>query len=185
MVTVEPTILPDVKLIRTRAFTDSRGYFVETYNRQAFAAAGIADEFVQDNLSVSTQAGTIRGLHFQIAPFAQTKLVRVGHGRILDIAVDLRRSSRTYGRHVAIELSGEDGLQLLVPIGFAHGFCTLEPNTEVSYKVTAHYSAAHDRGVAWDDPALGIDWPVEPGQAILSEKDTRNPRLADLPAFFP
>lgn len=157
---------------------------METYNRKAFVVAGIADEFVQDNLSLSTEAGTIRGLHFQSAPFAQAKLVRVARGRILDVAVDLRRSSPTFGHHVAAELSGENRLQLLVPVGFAHGFCTLEPNTEVAYKVTAHYSAAHDHGLAWDDPALGIDWPVEAARAILSDKDTRHPRLPELPVYF-
>jgi dTDP-4-dehydrorhamnose 3,5-epimerase len=185
VIEVEPTALPDVKIIRTRVFTDPRGYFVETYNRKAFAEAGIFDEFVQDNFSLSADVGTIRGLHFQSAPFAQAKLVRVGRGRILDVAVDLRRSSPTFGHHVAIELSGENRLQLLVPVGFAHGFCTLEPNTEVAYKVTAHYSAAHDHGVAWNDPALGIKWPVETSLAILSDKDTRHPRLNELPIYFP
>jgi dTDP-4-dehydrorhamnose 3,5-epimerase len=185
VIDVEPTALPDVKIIRTKIFADPRGYFVETYNRKAFAAAGIADEFVQDNLSLSTEVGTIRGLHFQSAPFAQAKIVRVGRGRILDVAVDLRRSSPTFGRHVAVELSAENGLQLLVPVGFAHGFCTLTPNTEVSYKVTAHYSAVHDHGLAWDDPALGINWPVEPSRAILSDKDTRHPRLSELSVSFP
>jgi dTDP-4-dehydrorhamnose 3,5-epimerase len=185
MVKIEPTALRDVKIVRTRVFVDSRGYFLETYNRQAFVAAGIKDEFVQDNLSLSKEAGTVRGLHFQTAPYAQAKLIRVERGRILDVAVDLRRSSQTYGRHMAVELSGESGLQLLIPVGFAHGFCTLEPNTEVSYKVTAHYSAAHEKGLAWDDPELGIDWPVDAARAILSEKDTKHPRLADLPVCFP
>lgn len=184
MVRVEPTALPDVKIVRTKILADPRGYFVETYNRQAFAAAGIEDEFVQDNSSLSTDVGTLRGLHFQAPPFAQAKLVRVARGRILDVAVDLRRDSPTFGRHVAVELSGENALQLFIPVGFAHGFCTLEPNTEVSYKVTAHYSAAHDHGVAWDDPDLEIDWPVNPGQVILSDKDARHPRLADLPVYF-
>jgi dTDP-4-dehydrorhamnose 3,5-epimerase len=185
VVEVEPTAIPDVRIVRTRAFVDPRGYFVETYNRQAFAAAGITEEFVQDNASLSIEAGTIRGLHFQIAPFAQAKLVRVDRGRILDVVVDLRRSSETYGRHIAIELSGENRLQLFVPIGFAHGFCTLEPNTEVAYKVTAHYSAAHDRGLAWNDPGLAIPWPVAADRAILSDKDTRHPPLAHDEVCFP
>lgn len=184
MIEVAPTNIPDVKIVRTKAFADPRGYFTETYNRKAFAEAGIGDEFVQDNFSLSTEVGIIRGLHFQSAPFAQAKLVRVARGRILDIAVDLRRSSPTFGRHVAVELSAENRLQLLVPVGFAHGFCTLEPNTEVAYKVTAHYSAAHDHGLAWDDPSLAIDWPVEPTRAILSDKDARHPRLAELPTYF-
>ncbi|MBM6582628.1 dTDP-4-dehydrorhamnose 3,5-epimerase [Microvirga sp. BT689] len=185
MVKIEPTALPDVKIVHTSVFADARGYFMETYNKQAFVAAGIEEEFVQDNFSLSVEAGTVRGLHFQIAPFAQAKLIRVGRGRILDVAVDLRRSSPTFGHHVAVELGAESGSQLLIPVGFAHGFCTLEPNTEVSYKVTANYSAPHDRGLAWNDPALEIDWPVEATRAILSEKDTKHPRLADLPAFFP
>lgn len=185
MIEVEASALPDVKIVRTKAFGDQRGYFMETYNRQAFRAAGVEDEFVQDNFSLSVEPGTVRGLHFQVSSFAQAKLVRVGRGRIFDVAVDLRRSSPTYGQHVAMELSAENRLQLLVPIGFAHGFCTLEPNTEVHYKVSTHYSAAHDRGLAWNDPVLGIAWPVEEASAILSDKDTRNPRLADLPPTFP
>ncbi|WP_262296307.1 dTDP-4-dehydrorhamnose 3,5-epimerase [Microvirga sesbaniae] len=185
MIEVEPTALPDVKIIRTKVFADPRGYFVETYNRKAFAAAGILDEFVQDNFSLSTGSGTIRGLHFQSAPFAQAKLVRAARGRILDVVVDLRHSSPTFGRHVAVELSAENRLQLLVPVGFAHGFCTLEPNTEVSYKVTAHYSSAHDHGLAWNDPSLGIEWPVEPSRAVLSDKDKNHPRLNELPVYFP
>jgi len=185
MVTIRPTALPDVKIIQTSIFADARGYFMETYNKQAFAAAGVNEEFVQDNFSLSSEVGTVRGLHFQLAPFAQAKLIRVGRGRILDVAVDLRRSSPTFGRHVAVELNAQSGLQLLVPVGFAHGFCTLEPNTEVLYKVTANYSAAHDRGLAWDDPALGIDWPVDAANAILSDRDTKHPRLADLSVCFP
>nr|WP_205800225.1 dTDP-4-dehydrorhamnose 3,5-epimerase [Microvirga terricola] len=184
VIEVEASALPDVKIVRTRAFGDQRGTFMETYNRQAFRAAGIEEEFVQDNFSLSVEVGTVRGLHFQIAPFAQTKLVRVGRGRILDVAVDLRRSSPTYGQHVAVELSAENRLQLLVPVGFAHGFCTLEPNTEVHYKVSAHYSAAHDRGLAWNDPALGIAWQVDEARAVLSDKDTKHPLLADLPPVF-
>lgn len=185
VVQVEPMELPDVKLVRTQIFGDARGYFAETYNRQAFAAAGIGDEFVQDNFSLSVAAGTVRGLHFQTAPFGQAKLVRVGRGRILDVAVDLRRESPTFGRHVAVELSSENRLQLYIPDGFAHGFCTLEPDTEVIYKVTAPYSAAHDRGIAWNDPALGIDWPVASEHAVLSDKDARNPRLSELFADTP
>lgn len=184
MVEVMPTDLPDVKIVLTKVFVDSRGYFTETYNRKSYAAAGIEDEFVQDNLSLSVEAGTVRGLHFQTPPFAQAKLIRVGRGRILDIAVDLRRTSPTYGRHVAVELSAENRLQLWIPVGFAHGFCTLEPNTEVCYKVTEYYSMTHDQGIAWNDPALGIKWPVDSDRVILSEKDTRYPPLGELPAFF-
>jgi dTDP-4-dehydrorhamnose 3,5-epimerase len=178
---VTPTAIPAVKIVRPPVFEDPRGTFSEVYNRQALAAAGIEIAFVQDNVSLSRPVGTVRGLHFQTPPFAQDKLVRVVRGRILDVAVDLRSGSPSFGRHVAVELSGENRLQLLVPIGFAHGFCTLEPDTEVHYKVSAHYSAAHDHGLAWDDPALGIEWPVSPEDALLSDKDRAQPRLAELP----
>lgn len=184
MLDIEPTAIPDVKILTPKRFDDGRGFFSEVYNRKRYEEAGVTLDFVQDNHSLSETVGTIRGLHFQTAPFAQDKLVRVVRGRILDVTVDLRRSSPTYGRHVAAELSAENWRQLLVPIGFAHGFCTLEPETEVLYKVTNYYSAAHDRGLAFDDPALGIEWPVAPGDAVLSEKDRQHPRLADLPACF-
>jgi dTDP-4-dehydrorhamnose 3,5-epimerase len=184
VLSVEETAIPDVKIITPKRIGDHRGYFSETYNRHRFAEAGITIDFVQDNQSLSATVGTIRGLHFQSAPFAQNKLVRVLHGRILDVAVDIRRSSQTYGQHVAVELSAENGRQLLVPIGFAHGFCTLEPDTEIHYKVSAYYSAANDHGLAWDDPAIGIAWPTDPGSAVLSDKDRRQPKLADLPSYF-
>lgn len=184
MLEVQPTAIPDVKILIPKRFSDHRGVFCETYNRQRFAEAGITAEFVQDNYSLSLAAGTVRGLHFQSEPFAQVKLVRVTRGRILDVVVDIRRSSPTYGKHLTLELSAEDGRQLLVPIGFAHGFCTLEPNTETQYKVSACYSAAHDHGLAFDDPALGIKWPVPLNQAILSEKDRKHPKLAELPSYF-
>jgi dTDP-4-dehydrorhamnose 3,5-epimerase len=180
---VEPTVLPDVKIVNPQRIGDQRGFFSETYNRQRFAEAGIDVEFVQDNHSLSAAVGTIRGLHFQSEPFAQAKLIRVVRGRILDVAVDLRQSSPTFGRHVAIELSAENGWQLLVPIGFAHGFCTLEPDTEIVYKVSGYYSAAHDHGLLWNDPALGIEWPVGV-KAVLSDKDRRQPPLAELPDYF-
>jgi dTDP-4-dehydrorhamnose 3,5-epimerase len=182
---VEATAIPDVKIITPKKFGDHRGFFSEVYNRKAFTEAGIALEFIQDNHSLSAQVGTLRGLHFQSAPFAQDKLVRVTRGRILDVAVDLRKSSPTYGQHVAVELSAENWRQLLIPIGFAHGFVTLEPDTEVIYKVTNYYSAANDLGLAWDDPDLGIAWPVPPGGVTLSDKDTKHPRLRDLPEIFP
>ncbi len=184
MLTVEETAIPAVKVITPKRFGDARGFFSEVYSRRAFEAAGLHLDFVQDNHSLSGPMGTIRGLHFQSPPFAQDKLIRVVRGRILDVAVDLRRSSPTYGQHVAVELSAENWRQLLVPVGFAHGFCTLEPDTEVVYKVTAYYAPAHDHGVAWDDPALGIAWPVAPDEALLSDKDARQPRLADLPTYF-
>ncbi|AMJ61030.1 dTDP-4-dehydrorhamnose 3,5-epimerase [Bosea sp. PAMC 26642] len=184
MLSVEATALPDVKIIQPRKFGDHRGFFSEVYNRQAFAAAGIALEFVQDNHSLSGAVGTLRGLHFQSPPFAQDKLVRVTHGRILDIAVDIRRSSPTFGQHVSIELSRENWRQMLVPAGFAHGFVTLEPDTEVIYKVTSLYSAADDHGLAFDDPALQIDWMLSHDGLTLSDKDRTHPRLADLPRYF-
>jgi dTDP-4-dehydrorhamnose 3,5-epimerase len=184
MLDIQPTAIPDVKILTPRRLSDGRGFFSETYNRRRFEEAGLHFDFVQDNHSLSTERGTIRGLHFQSAPFAQDKLVRVVRGRILDVAVDLRRSSPTFGQHIAVELSAENWRQLLVPVGFAHGFCTLEPDTEVLYKVTDYYSAAHDHGLAFDDPALGIAWPVATGEAVLSEKDRKHPRLAELPAYF-
>jgi dTDP-4-dehydrorhamnose 3,5-epimerase len=184
VVEVVPTALPDVRIVKVGLFADARGYFSETYNRLAFADAGIDVEFVQDNTSLSRQVGTVRGLHFQSPPFAQGKLIRVVRGRILDVVVDIRRTSSTYGHHVAVELSHENRLQLFVPAGFAHGFCTLEPDTEIAYKVSAPYSAEHDYGLAWDDPALGIEWPVDPAEAVLSDKDRRHPPLADLASHF-
>ena len=173
--------IPEVRLVVPDRFGDDRGFFSETYSRRAFAAAGIADEFVQDNHSFSAGVGTVRGLHYQIAPFAQAKLVRVVRGAVLDVAVDLRRGSPTFGSHVHVTLSAADFRQLFVPAGFAHGFCTLEPETEVVYKVTAYYSREHDRGIRWDDPALGIAWPVSAEAAVLSAKDRSLPRLGEVP----
>ena len=181
-VSITPLSIPEVRLVVPDRFGDDRGFFSETYSRRAFAAAGIADEFVQDNHSLSAGAGTVRGLHYQAPPFAQAKLVRVVRGAILDVAVDMRRGSPTFGGHVRATLSAANGSQLFVPVGFAHGFCTLEPDTEVVYKVTAYYSREHDRGIRWDDPALGIDWPVAAAAAVLSAKDMALPRLADVPA---
>jgi dTDP-4-dehydrorhamnose 3,5-epimerase len=181
---VQSLTIPDVKLIRSPRISDSRGYFCETFQRADFAARGLDSDFVQDNQSSSRQPGTVRGLHFQRPPFAQAKLVRVLRGRIFDVAVDLRRSSPSFGEHIAVELSSERSEQLLVPVGFAHGFCTLEPDTIVFYKVDQVYSAAHDGGVKWSDPELGIEWPVASAKAILSEKDLRLPMLAELGPVF-
>jgi dTDP-4-dehydrorhamnose 3,5-epimerase len=176
--------IPAVKLIRPTRFGDDRGWFSETYRADVLAAAGVTDALLQDNQSFSAQVGTVRGLHFQVAPFAQAKLVRVLQGAILDVAVDLRRSSPTYGQHVAVRLDAEKAEQLFVPAGFAHGFCTLEPDTMIAYKVSAYYSRECDRGVRWDDPAFGIAWPVTAGTAVLSDKDRVAPLLADVgPAF--
>lgn len=176
--------LPGPLLVEVRRFGDARGAFSETWSRRDFAAIGIDDDFVQDNWSRSERVGTVRGLHFQSPPRAQAKLVRVLRGAILDVAVDLRRSSRFFGRHVAVELTEGDGRALYVPEGFAHGFCTLLPNTEIAYKVTDDYAPDCDGGVAWDDPSLGIDWPVMPSEAVLSDKDRRLPPLASLPKIF-
>ena len=176
--------LPGPLVVEVRRFADARGAFAETWSRRDFAAIGLDDAFVQDNWSRSERVGTVRGLHFQRPPRAQAKLVRVLRGAILDVAVDLRRSSRHFGRHVAVELTEGDGRMLYVPEGFAHGFCTLRPDTEVAYKVTDDYAPDCDGGVAWDDPALGIDWPVLPTEAVLSDKDARLPPLSALPALF-
>ena len=184
MLDVTPTAIPDVKVLLSKAFGDARGTFSETWNAARFAEHGIRLNFVQDNQSWSAPAGTVRGLHFQSAPRAQDKLVRVLRGRILDVAVDLRRASPTYGKWVAEELSAQNRKQLLVPVGFAHGFCTLEPDTEVLYKVTDFYSPANDLGIAWDDPDLAISWPVGKDEAVLSDKDTRQPAFKSLPAYF-
>jgi dTDP-4-dehydrorhamnose 3,5-epimerase len=176
--------LPGPLLIEVRRFPDARGAFAETYSRRDFAQFGIEEEFVQDNWSRSDVVGTIRGLHFQRPPRAQAKLVRTLRGAILDVAVDIRHGSPTFGRHVAVELREGDGRMLYVPEGFAHGFCTLLPHTEVAYKVNEFYAPDCDGGIAWDDPTLGIAWPVAPNAAVLSDKDARLPRLAELPPLF-
>ena len=181
---IETLKIPNIILISPRQFSDPRGTFSEVYNRAVLAVHGIDIDFVQDNQSLSHATGTVRGLHFQTPPFAQAKLVRVIRGRIFDVAVDMRISSATYGRHVAVELSAENRRQLLVPVGFAHGFCTLEPDTEVIYKVSAPYAPEHDAGVLWNDPDLGIPWPVEAGRAVLSEKDARLPRFSEMQSPF-
>lgn len=177
---VESLSIGEVKLIQLPVFRDARGTFSETWNSKAFAQAGIAAPFVQDNHVYSQAKGTVRGLHFQAPPKAQDKLVRVVAGSILDVAVDLRTSSSTYGKSVSAVLSAVNGVQIWVPKGFAHGYVTLEPDTEVIYKVTDYYSPAHDAGIQWDDPALAIDWGVTRATAILSDKDLRLPPLADL-----
>jgi dTDP-4-dehydrorhamnose 3,5-epimerase len=183
-VQVSATEIPDVKLLALRIHRDHRGFFSETYNKAELANAGVHLEFVQDNQSLSVERGVVRGLHFQIAPFAQDKLVRVMRGAIFDVAVDIRKGSPTYGKHVARIISAQEWNQLLIPIGFAHGFCTLEPNTEVIYKVTNYYSPECDRGVLWNDPELGIAWPIAESEAILSDKDRKQPRFSALPNYF-
>lgn len=181
---VEALAISEVKLITPAKHGDDRGFFSETYSRAAFAAAGIDLDFVQDNHSLSGERGVLRGLHYQTPPFAQAKLVRVLRGRIFDVAVDIRRGSPTYGRWVGAELSAQSWTQIFVPVGFAHGFCTLEPATEVAYKVSAPYAPASDRSLRWDDPAIGVDWPIGAGEASLSGKDAAAPGLADLDTPF-
>ncbi len=178
------TALADVRIVKPRRFGDHRGFFSETFNAKAFVEAGLPTDYVQDNHSLSATKGTIRGLHFQLPPLAQGKLVRVVKGAILDVAVDIRRQSATFGQSVAIVVSAAEWNQLFIPIGFAHGFCTLEADTEVIYKVTDFYSVEHEHGILWNDPDLGIDWPIAADLAVLSEKDKVLPRLKDLPAYF-
>jgi dTDP-4-dehydrorhamnose 3,5-epimerase len=180
-----PLALPDIVLIDAPRFGDARGWFCETYSQRTFAQNGVELEFVQDNMSFSAAPGTVRGLHYQSVPFAQDKLVRVLKGSILDVAVDIRRSSGTFGRHVSAFLSAENGRALLVPAGFAHGFITREPDTLVAYKVTGLYAPAHDHGIFWADPQLGIDWGVgTEAEATLSAKDLALPLLAQAEPLF-
>lgn len=181
---VESLAISDVKILTPKRFGDARGFFSETYNKATLAEHGLNLEFIQDNHSMSQPVGVLRGLHFQTPPFAQDKLVRVVKGRIFDVAVDIRKGSPTYGKWVGAEISAEAWNQILVPVGFAHGFVTLEPDTEVIYKVTAPYAPDHDKGLAWDDPDIGIDWPLGGVTPTLSGKDTKHPGLADLPAYF-
>ena len=178
------TAIPDVKRVIPVRHGDDRGWFSEVFRADQLAAGGIATTFVQDNQSFSAPEGTVRGLHFQTPPAAQAKLVRVLAGAVLDVAVDIRTGSPTFGRHVAVRLDADAGEQLFVPAGFAHGFCTLVPDTMVAYKVDAYYSPQCDRSLLWSDPALAISWPVSEAEAHLSGKDMRAPRLAELgPAF--
>ncbi|WP_058323888.1 dTDP-4-dehydrorhamnose 3,5-epimerase [Sinorhizobium sp. GL28] len=174
-----------VVLLRPKRFGDDRGWFSEVYNEKTFSGHGIDDRFVQDNHSLSVPVGTLRGLHFQTPPFEQAKLVRCIRGRIFDVAVDIRRGSPTFGRWVGAELSAENGHQLYVPVGFAHGFVTLEPSTEVTYKVSNLYSPENDSGILWNDSQIGIEWPLPQGiQPILSSKDARQPLLRDFDSPF-
>lgn len=176
--------IPDVKIIQSKKHGDSRGFFSETYNKRELAAAGIDLDFVQDNQSLSSNAGTLRGLHYQGLPHAQNKLVRVLRGGVLDVAVDLRRSSPTFGRWVAAELSAERWNQILIPTGFAHGICTLEPYTELFYKVTDYYAPHADFGVRWDDPDLNIPWPFAADRMLVSERDKKLPYFKDVVHWF-
>ena len=180
--TVRQTTIAGVIVLAPRKFADARGYFVETYNRRVYSELGITSDFVQDNQSYSAREGTVRGLHFQRPPHSQAKLVRVLRGSILDVVVDLRVGSPTFGKWVAERLTAEDAEQLFVPRGFAHGFYTLEPSTEVAYKVDAFYSAECDSGIVWNDPTLNISWPST--DITLSEKDSALPTFDALQSPF-
>lgn len=184
MTTFTRLAIADVVLVQPVRHGDDRGYFCETYKKPQFDAFGLDITFVQDNESLSREVGVVRGLHFQSPPMAQAKLVRAVRGAIFDVAVDIRKGSPSYGRWVAATLTAEKGEQLLVPHGFAHGFCTLEPDTIVAYKVDAPYSPPHDAGIRWDDPDLAIDWPLAAGAAILSGKDRAAPLLRDYASPF-
>ena len=175
--------LAGILMIEPDRFGDHRGFFAETYSRRVYAELGIDVEFVQDNHSLSAAVGTVRGLHFQMPPHAQAKLVRCGRGAIFDVAVDIRKGSPTFGQSVGYELSAENGAQVFVPAGFAHGFMTLQPDSEIIYKCSDYYAPETEGAVRWDDPAVGIDWPLQ-GDAILSDKDVVAPILADLDSPF-
>lgn len=177
--------LPDVKLVQLKVHGDGRGFFMESYKEADWRPILGDRPFIQDNQSLSGQAGTVRGLHYQMPPFTQAKLVQTLRGRILDVAVDLRRASPTFGCHVAVELAAGDGRQVFVPEGFAHGFMTLEPDTMVAYKVTSGYEPKSERGIAWDDPNLAIAWPAPlRAGATLSPRDRQWPRLKDAIDLF-
>jgi dTDP-4-dehydrorhamnose 3,5-epimerase len=181
---VVETALPEVKIITPQRIGDARGFFSEVWNGRDFAAVGIHAAFVQDNHIRNPVKGTLRGLHYQMRPTAQGKLVRATRGAILDVAVDIRRGSPAFGRHAAVLLSAENWQQLWVPVGFAHGYCTLEDDTEVQYKVTDFYSPPDERGIAWNDPALAIRWPIDAEALIISDRDRALPQLAAQPDLF-
>jgi len=170
-------------LIEPKRFGDHRGFFAETYSRRTYASLGVDVAFVQDNHSLSAAVGTVRGLHFQAPPHAQAKLVRCGRGAIFDVAVDIRRGSPTYGKWAGFTLSADNGAQLYIPKGFAHGFVTLEADSEIVYKCSEYYSPEAEGALRWDDPDIGIEWPIK-GNAILSEKDASAPLLADFYSPF-
>jgi dTDP-4-dehydrorhamnose 3,5-epimerase len=178
------TDIADIKLLKPVRHVDSRGFFSEVFKENVLRENGIDIHFVQHNHSLSVNKGVVRGLHFQIPPFAQAKLLRVTAGSIFDVAVDIRWGSPSFGRHVAGVLSAADWNQIFIPEGFAHGYCTLKPGTEVVYKVNAYYSPEHDRGLLWSDPVLGIAWPVSVNEALVSDKDRTHPVLSHLPRYF-
>jgi dTDP-4-dehydrorhamnose 3,5-epimerase len=185
MMKVQSLSLSGACLLNPERHSDARGYFCEVYNRRTFEQHGLFFDFVQDNTSLSPGVNTIRGLHFQRPPSAQAKLIWVSQGSVQDVIVDIRRSSPTYGKYLSIELSASNGLQLLVPRGFAHGFLTTSPNTQAHYKTDAGYAPEHDVGLLWNDPDLGIEWKRDGDKVLISEKDRKLPRLRDLPPYFP
>ena len=181
---IEQTDLDGVLILTPKRFSDARGFFSESWNRKTMRDNGLDVDFVQDNHSMSSQVGTVRGLHFQAPPHAQTKLVRCGRGRFFDVVVDVRRGSPDYGKWLGVELSYEDGRQLLVPAGFLHGFVTREPDTEIIYKCSDYYAFDCDGAVRFDDPEIGIDWGIDPAAAVVSDKDAAAPMLADFNSPF-
>jgi dTDP-4-dehydrorhamnose 3,5-epimerase len=181
---VEKTALAGVLILTPARFGDNRGFFSESYNQARARDAGIETEFVQDNHSLSRQVGTARGIHFQSPPHAQAKLVRCGRGRLFDVAVDIRKGSPTYGKWVGVDLSFDNGKQLLIPAGFLHGFVTREPDTEIIYKCSDYYAPECDGAVRFDDPDLAIDWGIAAGSAVLSEKDAKAQLFADFNSPF-
>jgi dTDP-4-dehydrorhamnose 3,5-epimerase len=183
MTTVTPLALDGVFEITPKKFGDDRGFFSETWNESALLDAGIGQAFVQDNHAYSKAAGTFRGLHYQLAPRAQAKLLRVTRGSVLDVVVDIRRSSPTFGKWLSLELSADKWNQILVPAGFAHGYLTLEPDAEVQYKVSDTYSPQHERAIRFDDPTIAIEWPIDPATFQLSDKDRRATAFADADVF--
>jgi len=183
-VKIEQTPLPDLLILTPQRFGDTRGFFCESWNRNTFSQHGLNFDFVQDNHSLSEKSGTLRGLHYQTPPHAQDKLVRCGRGCLFDVAVDIRKGSPNFGQWFGVELSFDNGKQLLVPKGFLHGFVSMEPNTEIVYKCTDFYAPNCDAAIRWDDPAIGIDWPLGNSQPILSGKDINAPHLADIESPF-
>lgn len=181
---VTATTIPEVKLITPARHQDNRGFLSEVFNQRNLQDGGITDNFVQENHTYSVSAGTVRGLHYQAPPSPQAKLVRVLRGAIFDVAVDVRKSSTTFGQHFGVELNTENWSQLYIPEGFAHGFCTLEPDTEIAYWASSYWDPELDCGIAWDDPDLAIPWPVDPASAVLSEKDRQLPLLREISSHF-
>jgi dTDP-4-dehydrorhamnose 3,5-epimerase len=180
MINVENLAIADVKLLRPKLFNDDRGYVTEIVHEKQMIELGLPVKFMQENQSYSARKNTVRGLHFQKSPHAQAKLVRVLRGKAYDVALDVRPGSKTYGQHVGVVLSGDDVAQLYIPVGFAHGFCTLEEDTVMLYKMSSFYAPASEAGVLWNDPDLGIKWPIDTASSILSAKDKILPRLKDL-----